>query len=80
MTGNPEVMPPGLVPINALVVTELSKFIDWPETGLGEINGDFLEADLWPALLLGPSRAQFLRYRLRTSNCTGRATEAISGS
>jgi hypothetical protein len=28
----------GQVLINALVVTELSKFIDWPETGFGEIN------------------------------------------
>jgi hypothetical protein len=26
----------GFVPTNALVVTELSKFIDWPETGLWE--------------------------------------------
>jgi hypothetical protein len=25
-------------------------------------------------------RVQFPRYRLRTSNCTGRASEAISGS
>jgi hypothetical protein len=27
---------------NALVVTELSKFIDWPETGLEEVNCDLL--------------------------------------
>jgi len=28
------------------VVTEPSKFIDWPETVFEEINGDVLEADL----------------------------------
>jgi len=40
----------GFVPTNALVVTELSKFIDWPETGFEEINGDVLEADFWPGI------------------------------
>jgi hypothetical protein len=36
-----------LVTINALVATELSTSIDWPETGLEEINSDVLEADFW---------------------------------
>jgi hypothetical protein len=35
----------GLLSRNALVATELSTSIDWPETGLEEINGDLLEAD-----------------------------------
>jgi len=38
-TGNPEVIRSsvGLVPTNALVATELSTSIDWPETGFWEI-------------------------------------------
>jgi hypothetical protein len=36
---------------NALVATELSKFIDWPETGLEEINVDLRSADFRPARL-----------------------------
>jgi hypothetical protein len=39
--------PHGLVTINALVSSERSLFTDWPETGLGDINGDLPEADLW---------------------------------
>jgi hypothetical protein len=31
---------------NALVSSERSVFTGWPETGLEEINGDLLEADL----------------------------------
>ena len=42
-------MKPGFGPlrvsINTLAFTELSKFIDWPETGLEEINSDVLEAE-----------------------------------
>jgi len=38
---------------NGLVVTELSKFIDWPETGFEEINVDVLEADFWPGITSG---------------------------
>jgi hypothetical protein len=41
------------VTTNALVVTELSKFIDWPETGSEEIDSDVREADFWPARISG---------------------------
>jgi len=36
---------------NALMATELSTSIGWPETGFEEISGDFLEADLNEAAL-----------------------------
>ena len=39
----------GSAPVNALVVTELIPSIDWPETGLEDINGHVPEADFWPA-------------------------------
>jgi hypothetical protein len=35
----------------ALVATELSTSIDWPETGFGEINHDLSQADLNEAAL-----------------------------
>lgn len=41
---------------------------------------NFLDANGLTSTAEGPSQAQFLCYRLCTSNCTGRATEAISGS
>src|SRR5438309_11556345 len=31
----------------------LPRFVDWPETGLEEINGDFLETDFWPGTVSG---------------------------
>ena len=37
-----------LVPINALVATELSTSISWPQTGFEEIGGDVRERDFWP--------------------------------
>jgi len=43
----------GFVPTNALVATETITFVDWPETGLEEINGDLPEEDFWPETIWG---------------------------
>jgi hypothetical protein len=38
----------GLVLTNALLATELSASISWPQTGFGETTGDVLESDFLP--------------------------------
>ena len=46
-----DILIPGSQPINRLrdLAPELSAMRSYPETGLEEINTDFLEADIWPA-------------------------------
>jgi hypothetical protein len=60
-----------------------------PDVGIPrhfEAHTSYISIMLGPSIAAQPyfglssEKTQLVRYRLRTSNCTGRATEAISGS